>query len=103
MSHHSLFKCILQKEFSDKLQTESLDKIRQLLPLPKRYYDVIVCEPHGTQVDSKGNKYDGFGKKQVCKCFISYIYLDSNFQISYMLQVHNYKVFILNINSTRRS
>jgi hypothetical protein len=63
----------LQKEFSDKLQTESLDKIRQLLPLPKRYYDVIVCEPHGTQVDSKGNKYDGFGKKQVCKCFISYI------------------------------
>lgn len=54
----------LRKEFSDKLQSESLDKIRQLLPLPKRYYEVIVCEPHGTQVDSKGNKYDGFGKKQ---------------------------------------
>lgn len=54
----------LRKEFSDKLQSESLDKIRQLLPLPKRYYDVIVCEPHGTQMDSKGNKYDGFGKKQ---------------------------------------
>ncbi|XP_063430577.1 mediator of RNA polymerase II transcription subunit 12-like protein isoform X5 [Mytilus trossulus] len=54
----------LRKEFSDKLQSESLDKIRQLLPLPKRYYEVIVCEPHGTQVDSKGNKFDGFSKKQ---------------------------------------
>lgn len=25
----------------------------------------MSCEAHGTQMDSKGNKYDGFGKKEV--------------------------------------
>ncbi|XP_056005371.1 mediator of RNA polymerase II transcription subunit 12-like protein isoform X2 [Ostrea edulis] len=53
----------LRKELGDK-QSDSIDKIRQLLPIPKRFFEVISCEAHGTQMDSKGNKYDGFGKKE---------------------------------------
>lgn len=59
-----LFIIIKQKELGDK-QSDSIDKIRQLLPIPKRFFEVISCEAHGTQMDSKGNKYDGFGKKEV--------------------------------------
>ncbi|XP_034328936.1 mediator of RNA polymerase II transcription subunit 12-like protein isoform X5 [Magallana gigas] len=53
----------LRKELGDK-QSDSIDKIRQLLPIPKRFFEVMSCEAHGTQMDSKGNKYDGFGKKE---------------------------------------
>ena len=42
--------------------------IWHLLPLPKRSYEVITVEPHGTLVDTKGNKIQGFDsikRKQV--------------------------------------
>lgn len=55
-----------QRELGDK-NTEATDKLRQLLPLSKKTYEVITCEPHGTLVDSKGNKitFDSKAKKQV--------------------------------------
>uniref|UniRef100_H3A096 Mediator complex subunit 12L n=1 Tax=Latimeria chalumnae TaxID=7897 RepID=H3A096_LATCH len=49
----------LKKELGDK-HSESIDKVRQLLPLPKQTYDVITCEPMGSLIDTKGNKIAGF-------------------------------------------
>ncbi|KAM9316506.1 mediator of RNA polymerase II transcription subunit 12-like protein [Gastrophryne carolinensis] len=49
----------LKKELGDK-RSESIDKIRQLLPLPKQTCDVITCEPMGSLIDTKGNKIAGF-------------------------------------------
>lgn len=51
-----------QKELGDR-QSESLDKVRQLLPLPKQTRDVITCEPQGSLIDTKGNKIAGFEKE----------------------------------------
>nr|KAG5692294.1 hypothetical protein BaRGS_009504 [Batillaria attramentaria] len=54
------------KELGDK-HTDATDRLRQLLPLPKRFYEVISVEPYGTLVDTKGNKITGFdsiAKKQ---------------------------------------
>jgi hypothetical protein len=66
---HSLLKGInnsnvvyLQKELGDR-QSESLEKVRQLLPLPKQTRDVITCEPQGSLIDTKGNKIAGFEKE----------------------------------------
>lgn len=52
----------LQKELGDR-QSESLEKVRQLLPLPKQTRDVITCEPQGSLIDTKGNKIAGFEKE----------------------------------------
>ncbi|XP_063298596.1 mediator of RNA polymerase II transcription subunit 12-like protein [Pelobates fuscus] len=49
----------LKKELGDK-RSESIDKVRQLLPLPKETCDVITCEPMGSLIDTKGNKIAGF-------------------------------------------
>ncbi|NXU51187.1 MD12L protein, partial [Turnix velox] len=49
----------LKKELGDK-QSESIDKVRQLLPLPKQTCDIITCEPMGSLIDTKGNKIAGF-------------------------------------------
>ncbi|XP_041119230.1 mediator of RNA polymerase II transcription subunit 12-like protein isoform X13 [Polyodon spathula] len=49
----------LKKELGDK-HSESIDKVRQLLPLPKQTCDVITCEPMGSLIDTKGNKIAGF-------------------------------------------
>ncbi|XP_040285885.1 mediator of RNA polymerase II transcription subunit 12-like protein [Bufo bufo] len=49
----------LKKEIGDK-RSESIDKVRQLLPLPKQTCDVITCEPMGSLIDTKGNKIAGF-------------------------------------------
>uniref|UniRef100_H9GMB7 Mediator complex subunit 12 n=1 Tax=Anolis carolinensis TaxID=28377 RepID=H9GMB7_ANOCA len=49
----------LRKELGDR-QSESLEKVRQLLPLPKQTRDVITCEPQGSLIDTKGNKIAGF-------------------------------------------
>ncbi|XP_077146875.1 mediator of RNA polymerase II transcription subunit 12-like protein [Ranitomeya variabilis] len=49
----------LKKELGDKC-SESIDKVRQLLPLPKQTCDVITCEPMGSLIDTKGNKIAGF-------------------------------------------
>ncbi|XP_054408807.2 mediator of RNA polymerase II transcription subunit 12-like protein isoform X7 [Pongo abelii] len=49
----------LKKELGDK-RSESIDKVRQLLPLPKQTCDVITCEPMGSLIDTKGNKIAGF-------------------------------------------
>ncbi|XP_075058072.1 mediator of RNA polymerase II transcription subunit 12-like protein isoform X3 [Mixophyes fleayi] len=49
----------LKKELGDK-QSESIDKVRQLLLLPKQTCDVITCEPMGSLIDTKGNKIAGF-------------------------------------------
>uniref|UniRef100_F6T2D4 Mediator complex subunit 12L n=1 Tax=Monodelphis domestica TaxID=13616 RepID=F6T2D4_MONDO len=49
----------LNKELGDK-RSESIDKVRQLLPLPKQTCDVITCEPMGSLIDTKGNKIAGF-------------------------------------------
>ena len=65
-----VYKLYLQKELGDK-HFEATDMIRHLLPLPKRYYEVITVEPHGTLVDTKGNKIQGFDsirRKQVSQC-----------------------------------
>lgn len=53
---------VLQKELGDR-QSESLEKVRQLLPLPKQTRDVITCEPQGSLIDTKGNKIAGFEKE----------------------------------------
>ncbi|KAK4820489.1 hypothetical protein QYF61_027950 [Mycteria americana] len=63
----------LKKELGDK-RSESIDKVRQLLPLPKQTCDIITCEPMGSLIDTKGNKIAGFDsidKKQarVNVCF----------------------------------
>ncbi|EMP37986.1 Mediator of RNA polymerase II transcription subunit 12-like protein [Chelonia mydas] len=49
----------LKKELGDKF-SESIDKVRQLLPLPKQTCDIITCEPMGSLIDTKGNKIAGF-------------------------------------------
>ncbi|XP_075412060.1 mediator of RNA polymerase II transcription subunit 12-like protein isoform X2 [Tenrec ecaudatus] len=49
----------LKKELGDK-RSESIDKVQQLLPLPKQTCDVITCEPMGSLIDTKGNKIAGF-------------------------------------------
>ncbi|NXT74315.1 MD12L protein, partial [Zapornia atra] len=49
----------LKKELGDK-RSESIDRVRQLLPLPKQTCDIITCEPMGSLIDTKGNKIAGF-------------------------------------------
>ncbi|GAB6019774.1 hypothetical protein CHUAL_001322 [Chamberlinius hualienensis] len=62
----------IKKELADR-GSDAISQIRQLLPLPKQQCEVIVCEPMGSLIDTKGNKIAGFdsiGKKQglqVCK------------------------------------
>ena len=82
-----LFDCVLllanvccylveQKELGDK-HTDATDRLRQLLPVPKRFYEVISVEPFGTLVDTKGNRITGFdsiAKKQV-HCLLTLFYL----------------------------
>ena len=63
----------MQKELGDR-QSDSLEKVRQLLPLPKQTRDVITCEPQGSLIDTKGNKIAGFDsifKKEVSEAFLS--------------------------------
>lgn len=63
----------MQKELGDR-QSDSLEKVRQLLPLPKQTRDVITCEPQGSLIDTKGNKIAGFDsifKKEVSEAFVS--------------------------------
>lgn len=59
---HPVLTLSLQKELGDR-QSESLEKVRQLLPLPKQTRDVITCEPQGSLIDTKGNKIAGFEKE----------------------------------------
>ncbi|XP_010831201.1 PREDICTED: mediator of RNA polymerase II transcription subunit 12-like [Bison bison bison] len=49
----------LRKELAER-QSDSLEKVSQLLPLPKPTRDVITCEPQGSLIDTKGNKIAGF-------------------------------------------
>ncbi|XP_071609028.1 mediator of RNA polymerase II transcription subunit 12-like protein isoform X8 [Heliangelus exortis] len=49
----------LKKELGDK-RSASIDRVRQLLPLPKQTCDIIACEPMGSLIDTKGNKIAGF-------------------------------------------
>lgn len=63
----------MQKELGDR-QSDSLEKVRQLLPLPKQTRDVITCEPQGSLIDTKGNKIAGFDsifKKEVSEALLS--------------------------------
>jgi mediator of RNA polymerase II transcription subunit 12 len=55
----------LKKEVNDR-NTQSIRYIRQLLPIPKQYEEVIVTEQYGLIPDSKGAKVRGFNcdKKQ---------------------------------------
>ncbi|XP_052783955.1 mediator of RNA polymerase II transcription subunit 12-like protein isoform X1 [Mya arenaria] len=60
----------LRKELGDKV-FEATDQVRQLLPLPKQFFEVVTVEPHGTLVDTKGNKIQGFDsikRKQGLQC-----------------------------------
>uniref|UniRef100_A0A8C9FC88 Mediator complex subunit 12L n=1 Tax=Pavo cristatus TaxID=9049 RepID=A0A8C9FC88_PAVCR len=50
---------LVKKELGDK-RSDSIDKVRQLLPLPKQTCDIITCEPMGSLIDTKGNKIAGF-------------------------------------------
>ena len=64
----------LQKELGER-QSDSLEKVRQLLPLPKQTRDVITCEPQGSLIDTKGNKIAGFDsifKKEACSIVFPY-------------------------------
>ena len=79
MSLFGFFLFVFQKELGDK-RSESIDKVRQLLPLPKQTCDVITCEPMGSLIDTKGNKIAGFDsidKKQarVNVCFLYIFFL----------------------------
>ncbi|KAJ8669737.1 hypothetical protein QAD02_000996 [Eretmocerus hayati] len=56
----------LKKELGDK-NSQSIQFVRQLLPLPKVTLEVITCEQVGCITDTKGNKIAGFNsidKKQ---------------------------------------
>lgn len=58
----------LKKELGDKKHTsQSLQFVRQLLPLPKLTMEVITCEQVGCITDTKGNKiaFNSIDKKQV--------------------------------------
>lgn len=68
----SSFPLPIQKELGDR-QSESLEKVRQLLPLPKQTRDVITCEPQGSLIDTKGNKIAGF-EKEVGSFFYSQMF-----------------------------
>lgn len=50
---------MLQKDIGDR-QSESLALVKQLLPIPKYYVEVIGCESHSSILDAKGNKIQGF-------------------------------------------
>lgn len=66
-----------QKELGER-QSDSLEKVRQLLPLPKQTRDVITCEPQGSLIDTKGNKIAGFDsifKKEARSIFLSSLHL----------------------------
>ena len=43
---------MLQKELGDR-QSDSLNLVRQLLPIPKHNVEIIGCESHGSILDSK--------------------------------------------------
>lgn len=70
---HNLPILFPQKELGDR-QSESLEKVRQLLPLPKQTRDVITCEPQGSLIDTKGNKIAGFEKE--VKALLIIMFLD---------------------------
>ncbi|XP_033116793.1 mediator of RNA polymerase II transcription subunit 12-like protein [Anneissia japonica] len=55
----------LRRELGDK-NSDGIDKVRQLLPVPKKFVEVITCEPTGCVMDTRGNKITGFeiNKKQ---------------------------------------
>lgn len=56
--HQQLIKK-LKKELGDK-RSEGIDRMRQLLPVPRRTVEVLTCEPMGSLIDTKGNKITGF-------------------------------------------
>ena len=56
-NYHNLVKK-LKKEIGDK-SNASIKFLRQLLPIPKVFREVIVTEPFGTIDDGKGNKVKG--------------------------------------------
>ncbi|XP_064639525.1 mediator of RNA polymerase II transcription subunit 12-like protein isoform X2 [Lineus longissimus] len=49
----------LKKEFGDR-HSDGIDLARHILPFPKRQYEVLAFEAHGSLVDTKGNKVSGF-------------------------------------------
>ena len=66
----------LKKELGDR-NSQSIQYVRQLLPLPKLTMEVIACEPVGCLTDTKGNKITGFDnidKKQVIIIIKSFLY-----------------------------
>ncbi|XP_033637539.1 mediator of RNA polymerase II transcription subunit 12-like protein isoform X2 [Asterias rubens] len=56
--HQTLIKK-LKKELGDK-HSYDIDRVRQLLPVPKKTCDVVTVEPMGSLIDTKGNKIAGF-------------------------------------------
>ncbi len=57
----------LKKELGDK-HSIAIEQLRKLLPLPKKQAEVIICDQHGSLVDTKGHKISGFDsidRKQV--------------------------------------
>ena len=70
-----------QKELGER-QSDSLEKVRQLLPLPKQTRDVITCEPQGSLIDTKGNKIAGFDsifKKEARRLFFPSLFLSQHY------------------------
>ncbi|KAJ7420375.1 hypothetical protein WISP_48895 [Willisornis vidua] len=69
----SLQNQVTQKEPGDR-RSEGINKVWQLLPLPRLACDMVACEPMGSLIDTKGNKivgFDSIDKKQarVNVCF----------------------------------
>ncbi|KAL3848034.1 hypothetical protein ACJMK2_018917 [Sinanodonta woodiana] len=94
-THSNLVKK-LRKELGDKY-FEATDKIRQLFPLPKKFFEIVTVEPHGSLVDTKGNKIAGFdsiGRKQV-PCHYN-VYSLPQVQMYYIMIV-----FVLNFISAQ--
>ena len=52
-----------QKELGER-KSISIDFVRQIMPLPKMYTEVIVCDTHSS-VDSRGHKTGDSERRQV--------------------------------------
>ncbi|XP_054168464.1 mediator of RNA polymerase II transcription subunit 12-like protein isoform X2 [Oppia nitens] len=50
----------LKKELNIDRITLGIKMVRQLLPITKQNCEVIICEPMGSLIDTKGNKIAGF-------------------------------------------
>lgn len=71
--HYQALMKKLKRELQGTESSQSIQFVKQLLPLPRLLMDVITCEQVGCITDTKGNKITGFSsidKKQVCVAWL---------------------------------